>query len=189
MSRKYKMHDPEGMYFISFAVINWIDVFIREDYCKIIVDSLNYCIKEKGMRVYAYCIMPSHIHLIFDDLNNNPSKLLKEFKTYTSKQLRKAIGNNPKESRKEWILWMMKRAGSKKSNVKNYQFWQQNNQPIQLWSAKVTSQKINYVHYNPVVAGFVREPQDWKYSSAIDYYGGNGLVEIVPIIERQFCKD
>ncbi|MBL7726516.1 MAG: hypothetical protein JNM68_02470 [Dinghuibacter sp.] len=73
---------------------------------------------------------------------------------------------------------MMKEAGEKNSNVKEYQFWQQHNQPIELWSASVIDEKMNYVHNNPVEAGFVAEAVDWKYSSAIDYGGGKGLVEI-----------
>jgi putative transposase len=63
-------------------------------------------------------------------------------------------------------------------NVKKSQFWQQNNKPIELWSAEVIDQKIDYIHQNPVMAGFVTEPQYWKYSSAIDYSGGKGLLDI-----------
>jgi REP element-mobilizing transposase RayT len=184
MSRKYKMLNCEGKYFVSFAVINWIDIFTRMEYFDIVAQSLNYCINEKGMILYAYCIMPSHVHLIFEDLNDNPSKLLKEFKVFTSKNIKKAIENNPQESRKEWVLWMMKRAGSKNSNVKEYQFWQQHNKPIELWSAHVIDQKIEYIHNNPVVAGFVEEAHYWKYSSAIDYSGGKGLVKVTDVYGR-----
>jgi len=172
------MLSKEGMYFISFAVINWIDIFIRQQYFELICDSLEYCIKNKGMVVYAYCIMPSHIHMIFSDNNANPSKLLGEFKTFTSKNMRKEIENNIYESRKEWILWMMKKAGVKNSNVKNYQFWQQNNQPMELWSNKFIDQKVDYIHNNPIKAGFVEEAEHWKYSSAIDYSGGKGRIKI-----------
>ncbi len=178
MSRKYKMLDKEGMYFVSFATINWIDVFVRPQYFDLICENLNYCIREKGMVIYCYCIMPSHIHMIFSDNNSKPSKLLGEFKTFTSKRMRIAIEENMGESRKEWILSMMKKAGSKNSNVKEYQFWQQHNHPIELWSNKVIDQKIDYIHNNPVKAGFVDESQYWKYSSAMDYCGTKGEVEI-----------
>ncbi|MBN2174986.1 MAG: transposase [Bacteroidales bacterium] len=181
MSRKYKMHDPEGMYFISFATINWIDVFVREEYFGVITDSLNYCIENKGLIVYGYCIMPSHIHLIFRDSNNDPSKLLKELKAFTSKEMKKEIDSNPHESRKDWILQMMKEAGSKKSNVKSHQFWQQHNKPIELWSNHVIDQKLDYIHNNPVEAGFVDDPVHWKYSSARDYAGIKSYVNIVLI--------
>ena len=79
------------------------------------------------------------------------------------------IEDNPQESRKEWMLWMFARAGIKNSNNVNYQFWQQHNQPIEIWSLKVFEQKLNYIHQNPVETGFVTDPIDWKYSSARNY--------------------
>jgi putative transposase len=176
MSRKYKFHNKEGLYFVSFAVVYWIDVFTREEYFALLTACLDYCRKNKGMEIYAWCIMPSHVHLIFRAKDNNPSVLLKELKTFTSKQLQKAIAEHNQESRKEWMLWLMERAGMKNSNVNHWQFWQQHNKPIELWSAEVIDQKIDYIHNNPVEAGFVSEPEHWKYSSAIYFSGGKGLL-------------
>lgn len=178
MSRQYKFHNKEGLYFASFATVYWIDVFVRELYCSIIADNLNFYSKEKGMEIFSWCLMPSHVHLIFRDLNNEPDQLLGRFKSYTSKTLQKEIGANKVESRKEWMQWMFARAGSKASNVTNSMFWQHHNKPIELWSIDVIEQKANYIHYNPVVAGFVTSPEHWKYSSAIDYAGSKGLVDI-----------
>ena len=95
MSRKYKFHNKEGLYFVSFATVYWIDVFVREAYFAAIIKSLQYCCTHKGMAIYAYCIMPSHIHLIFNDQNSNPSKILKESKAYSSKEIQKMIEENP----------------------------------------------------------------------------------------------
>ena len=178
MSRKYKFLKKEGLYFVSFAVVNWIDVFIRPEYNEIIVESLTYCKNNIGLELYCWCIMSSHVHLIFSAKDNNPEIILGRFKEYTAKQLVKAIHDNQQESRKEWLLWMFKRAASKSSNVTTYQFWQHNNQPIELWSPKVIEQKADYLHNNPVEAGFVAEAEHWKYSSAIDYWGGKGLIDI-----------
>jgi REP element-mobilizing transposase RayT len=178
MSRKYLFGNKEGLYFVSFATVYWMDVFVRDEYCSIITESLAHCRKSKGMKLYCWCIMPSHMHMIFSARDGNPGALLGRFKEYTSKALRKAIQENVVESRREWLLWMMKRAASQNSSVSEYQFWQHNNQPIELWSRKVIEQKINYIHNNPVKAGFVMEPQHWRYSSAIDYCGGRGLVEL-----------
>jgi REP element-mobilizing transposase RayT len=175
------MANPEGIYFISFAAIDWIDVFIRELYFQIVVDSLNYCTEHKGLLVHCYVIMPSHIHLIFQDRNSKPSKLLKEFKIFTSKSLRKCISANLQESRRKWMLKMMRESGRKNSNVKEYQFWQQHNHPRELWSNWFIDQKVCYIHRNPVKAGFVCRPEDWKYSSAADYGGVPGPVKVFPI--------
>lgn len=178
MSRKYKFHNPEGIYFVSFATVYWIDVFVREVYFNAILESLEFSRINKGFQLYAYCIMPSHMHMIFSDKNANPGKLLGEFKTFTSKKIHKLIEENPQESRKEWILWMMEKAGKKNSNVKNRQFWQQHNKPIELWSNEVIDQKIDYIHNNPVEAGFVTEPHYWKYNSADNFIGKTGLIEL-----------
>ena len=178
MSRKYKFYNKEGLYFISFATVYWIDVFVREIYFEEMIKSLDYCRKNKGMEIYSWCIMPSHIHLIFRAKDSNPSDLIRDFKKYTSKQIQRLIEDNIEESRKEWMLSMMQRAGSKNSNVQNRQFWQQHNKPIELWSNDVIDQKIEYIHNNPVVSGFDYEPEHWKYSSAINYAGEKGILEI-----------
>lgn len=121
------------------------------------------------MEIYGYCIMPSHIHLIFCSSNNDPSGLIRDFKGFTSKKMINLIRDNTRESRKEWLLWMLERAGKKNSNVTKYQFWQQNNHPIEICTLKVFEQKLIYVHQNPVQAGFVTDPIDYKYSSARNY--------------------
>ena len=178
MSRKYKFHNKEGIYFVSFATVYWIDVFVREQYFQIIIDSLKYSIEHFGMELYCWCIMPSHVHLIFSAKDNNPAIILGKLKEFTSKQLSKDILENPQESRKEWMLWMMERAAKKSSNVKNKQFWQHNNKPIELWSNEVIEQKVNYIHNNPVVSGFVEEQHHWRYSSAKNYFSEKGLLPI-----------
>ena len=178
MSRKYKFHNPQGLYFVSFATVYWIDLFVREIYFEIMTGSLKYCIDNKGLLLYSWCIMPSHVHLIFSSLDNKPGSILGHCKTFTSKALQKEISEHYGESRKEWLLWMFKRAGLRNSNVNNMQLWQQDNHPIELWSPVVIDQKMEYIHMNPVVAGFVAEPHYWKYSSAIDYNGGKGLLKL-----------
>ena len=169
MSRKYKFNNKGGAYFISFAVVNWIDVFTRDIYFSCITDGLDYCRKNKGMEIYGYCIMPSHVHLIFRSSNNNPSGLIRDFKGFTSKKMLKLITTNGQESRKEWLLWMFERAGKKNSNVTHRQFWQQSNKTIEIWSLKVFEQKLNYIHNNPIESGFVIDAVDYKYSSARNY--------------------
>lgn len=178
MSRKYKFHNPGGLYFVSFATVYWIDSFIRPQYSDIIVESLRYSKMNIGLELYCWCIMPSHVHLIFRAKDNNPDQVLGRIKEHTSKAMVKAIRENNQESRKEWMLWMFKRAGLKSSNVKGNQFWQHHNKPIELWSEAVIVQKADYIHNNPVESGFVSETYHWKYSSAIDYSGGTGLIEI-----------
>jgi putative transposase len=176
MSRKYKFHEKEGAYFVSFATVNWIDVFIRDLYFAIMTESLDHCRKNKGMEIYGYCIMTSHVHIIFRSALGDPSGLMRDLKGFTSRKIMKTIQDNPQESRREWMLWMFEIAGKRNSNVKEKQFWQQNNQPIEIWSLIVFEQKLNYIHNNPVEAGFVTDPTDWKYSSARNYSNNDHTV-------------
>ena len=178
MSRKYKFHNKAGLYFVSFATVNWIDVFTRQVYFDVLAESVSYCRQEKGMELYCYCFMPSHVHFIFRSSNEQPMELLRDLKRHTSKKILEAIENNPQESRKEWLLWMFERAGKKQRNVKQRQFWQQHNKPIELWSEKVIQQKIDYIHNNPVETGFVTDPINWKYSSARNYQDDQTVLEI-----------
>ena len=178
MSRKYKFHNKEGLYFVSFATVYWIDVFTRRIYFDEVTKSIIFCKENKGMEVYAWCIMTNHVHLIFRSKEGNPSELMRALKTYTSNAIQKMISTNTQESRREWMLWMMERAASKMSNVKHKQFWRQDNKPIELWSSKVIDQKLEYIHMNPVAAGFVLEPEHWTYSSALDFAGRKGLIEL-----------
>jgi hypothetical protein len=93
----------------------------------------------------------------------------------------KIIEENPKESRKEWMLNSFKKAGLNNSNNTKNQFWQQHNQPIEVWSNDVIEQKKNYIHQNPVKAGFVENDYEYLYSSARDYAEIKGLVNIEKI--------
>ncbi len=182
MSRNYKFHNPEGLYFVSFAVVYWLDVFTRNEYKDILVESLEYCQLQKGMEIIAWCIMTNHVHLIFRTVKGqHPSLLLGDFKRFTSKEIVKAIQENPKESRKEFLLEKFKNAAQKSSNVNKYQFWRHDNNPIELWSNKVIKEKVNYIHYNPVKAGLVFKPQDYVYSSAIDYCDEQGLLRNIVV--------
>lgn len=162
-------------------MIHWIDLFVRSAYQNILVDSLSYCQKEKGLILYAWCIMPSHVHLIIGTKKDPMENILRDFKSFTSGRLKEEIRSNPQESRKEWVVWMMKRAGIKNKNNNEWQLWQQHNQPIELSSNKMLNQRLHYLHNNPVEAGFADRPECWKYCSAGDYAGQKGLLKVTLI--------
>jgi putative transposase len=110
--------------------------------------------------------MPSHVHLITYCENDNLTNILRAFKAHTAKQLLNAIADNPQESRKEWALKLFKYYGSKSSQKQNQQFWKHDNHPFFLFSEKVIKQKVDYIHDNPVEAGFVNRAMEWRLSSA-----------------------
>ncbi len=183
MSRNYKFHNPEGIYFVSFAVVEWIDVFTRAEYKNILLDSLTFCQKNKGMEIMAWCIMTNHVHLVYRIVGEGkPENVLGDFKRFTSKAIIQAIKENLKESRSGWLLEQFSKAAKKTSNVTNFQFWRHDNRPIELWSNHVIDEKINYVHENPVKEGLVFKAEDYLYSSAKDYAGEKGLLENVLVV-------
>ncbi|GEO08677.1 REP-associated tyrosine transposase [Segetibacter aerophilus] len=166
----YKIRDQHAVHFITFGVVEWVDVFTRRTYADIAIQSLLYCINNKELRLHGWCIMSNHIHLIISTANGNLSDILRDFKKFTSKEIITTIENNKQESRKNWMLWIFKKAGEKNSRNKQYQFWQQDNHPILLETVEFTLDKLNYMHNNPVKAGIVEKAEEYLLSSARDYY-------------------
>jgi REP element-mobilizing transposase RayT len=172
VSRKYKFHNPDGVYFVTFAVQGWVDVFTRNEYKNILIDNFAFCQKNKGLELFAWCIMINHVHLIVRaEERHLLSDILRDFKKFTSKAVLKAISENQRESRKEWLA---KQFETSEGN----RFWRADNQPVELWSHAVIAQKLNYIHQNPVEEGLVFRAEDYVYSSAIDYAGGKGMLDI-----------
>lgn len=178
MSRKYKFHDNDKLYFISFAVVYWIDFFIREEYNQVIIESWKYCQEKKGLDIYGWCIMTSHVHMIIGSKKNKLEDIVRDMKSHTSTTLKKILTENSQESRKAWMLWLMERAGKKNSNNSDWQFWQQHNKPLEIKTQDSFDNYLQYIHDNPVTAGFVSKPEDWKYSSARDFCGLKGMIEL-----------
>jgi len=122
--RAYSINNPDGIYFVTFSVVNWIDVFVRQRYKDIIVESLKYCQENKGLEIFGWCLMSSHIHLIIRAKEGyNLSDILRDFKKFTSSRLIKSISDtNEPESRREWMLWMFERAAKKTVEIQIINF-------------------------------------------------------------------
>ncbi len=175
----FKIYNHQQAHFITFAVVDWIDVFTRKAYKDIIVGSLAYCQANKGLKIHGWCLMSNHIHLIVSAREGfNLSDILRDFKKFTAYSILNDLQSNTKESRRKWMLWMFRKAGSKNSNNTKYQFWRQDNRPMEIKNNLFYSQKMKYTHYNPVKAGFCKRPQDYPYSSAQWYIDKTGLLEI-----------
>lgn len=178
MSDKYKIFDNSN--YLTLTVVGWIDVFTRKSHKHKLFESLRYCQKEKGLEIYAYCLMPSHLHLIAKAISrhNSLSDVLRDFKKFTSKSIVQAIINEP-ESRREWMLAYFKTAGENLKNVKEYKFWQDGSHAEMVESNKFFDQKLNYIHNNPVNDQIVEKPEDYLWSSARNYAGLSNYLDIV----------
>ena len=177
MSGKYKFHDPYGIYFTTSTVVFWIDLFTRPIYKHLIIDSLRFCQKEKGLIIHSWCLMPSHLHMIVSSNGQDLSSIFADFKKYTSKQIIKLIKES-NESRAEWLLRGFSNASKKLTKVKNYKVWQEGNHPILLDNAPLMEEKLDYVHMNPVEDEIVDESGFYWYSSARNYEGKVGLLKV-----------
>ena len=176
----YKIRNPEGIYFLSCAAVQWVDIFTRPVFADVVVESLRFCAEKKGLIIHAWVLMPSHIHLIVSAKTGFVlSDILRDFKKYTAGKILKSLEDSRVESRKSWMTWLFTSAGKENSRNEKYQFWQQDNHPVELTDAAMLQQRLHYLHENPVRAGLVWEPWHYKYSSACDYMNNQkGLVEI-----------
>jgi putative transposase len=156
----------DQLYFVTLTVVKWIDVFTRRIYSDLIIENLTWNQQHKNLNIYAYVIMTNHIHMVANVTDGSLGDVLGAFKTYTSKELFKLIANNEQESRRKWMLNAFEREGQYNPLNTNHQFWQNGNYPVLLYSPAVIDQKIDYIHDNPVRAGFVGSAHEFWYSSA-----------------------
>lgn len=156
-------------YFITMTVVGWIDVFNRREYIEILINSLKYCQKEKGLKIFAYSIMSSHIHIIAQQEEANLNEILRDFKSFTAKEIVKCISNNVYESRKEWMLYLFRHFAKSTNQNKEFMFWQKTNHPVELSTPEIFDQKVAYIQQNPVEAGIVDQPENYIYSSAYPF--------------------
>ena len=177
MPYAYQIHKQDAAYFLTPTIVEWADALMRPEHKNLICESLNFCVQEKGLEIFAYVIMSSHMHMIARAKNADLSDIVRDFKKYTSNELLKSFQSG-RESRKDWMLDLFKHGGHKQSNKSKNQVWQYNNHAEEVYSPSFTLSKIIYIHMNPVEAGLVARPEDYMYSSAIDYAGGKGLVQV-----------
>ena len=177
---RYVIHDQFATYFLTFTVVEWMDIFIRPKYKTIIIDSLNYCSDNKGVEYFAWVLMSNHLHLVAR--TKSPFKIsdfIRDFKKYTSKCIAKQISLDKSESRRGWILDKMEFIARVTGRAENFKLWQDGYHAIMLENnLEMYRQKVNYIHQNPVRQLIVNEPAEYIFSSAIDYSGKKGLVKV-----------
>ncbi len=169
MGSAYQIKDQAATYFLTFQVVGWADVFSRQTYRDILMDSFTYCRKNKGLELFAYVVMTNHVHAIMRSKDGDLPGLVRDFKKHTSKLILTGIGNNDKESRRAWLEMVFsyhakfnKRAGDK-------QLWTHDNHAVELGTIDMIDTRINYIHENPVRAGWVGNAEDYLYSRPRNY--------------------
>ncbi len=171
MGDSYQIKDQEGLYFLTFQVVGWVDIFSRKVYRDIVIGSLDYCRKNKGLHIYSYVIMTNHLHIIVQSETSSLSDTIRDFKRYTSNRIMNEVECNPGESRKEWLEMVFKYHAKYNGRVNEKQFWTHENHAVELTDNSIVDSKLDYIHANPVRAGWVENSEDYLYSSARNYSG------------------
>lgn len=177
--------------FITFQTVDWIDIFVRPVYKQVIVHTLNHFIESKGMIVYAWCLMTQHLHLLAQAKPGiNIADLQAEYRKFTTKKILEAIDTEP-PARRDWMLNRFETSGKLLGLIKEYEVWQQCNEPIHFDLARieVLLDQFDFIHQNPVRDKVVDMAGEYLYSSARDYSGMKGLVNVakLPAIEQQLA--
>ncbi len=178
MGSKYKIRDNDGLYFVTFTVVGWVDLFVRNAYRDCLIESLKYCREKKGLNLHAYVIMTSHMHAIVSAKEgSNLVAIIRDFKKFTSKELIRLIKEIP-ESRKEWLLNKFSYEAKRVQRGKNYLLWKEGYHAKQIETNIFLDEKLSYIHANPVEGGFVSRDEDYLYSSARNYGGEQGVIDL-----------
>jgi putative transposase len=165
MSEYYKSWPDGRSYFATLTVVGWIDVFTRRACADVMIRNLNFCIERKGLSVWAWVLMPSHLHLIAGvPTGQRLGEVLGDYKGFTARELLAEIAANPQESRREWLEYLFQYYG--KAAGQAHQVWQPGGHYIVLDSEAKALRARHYIHQNPVVAGLVHEAEHYPYSSA-----------------------
>ena len=168
---RYKIIDPTLPHFITCTVLHWIPIFTRPETVDIILESLRFLQKE-GLKVYAYVILENHLHMIVqsDDLSRDISR----FKSYTAKRLIQYLSENNVRQVLEQLAFYKKAHKQDRA----YQLWQEGSHPEWIQNDQMMQQKVVYIHHNPVKRGYVDQAEHWRYSSARNYAGSEGLLDV-----------
>jgi putative transposase len=188
MSENEKEHQY-GCHFITLNVVDWVDIFIRPVYKQIIVHSLNHFISTKGLNIYAWCLMTNHLHLVANAASHTLPEIEKEFKNFTAQKILEDISVEPTK-RLEWMMARFESFSNLLGLHKKFQIWQTCTNPVYISLQKPVQliEQIEFIHNNPVRDRIVTTAEDYLYSSARDYAGMKGLVNVIklPMVSQQF---
>lgn len=168
---RYKIVNPRLPHFVTCTVLHWIPVFTRPATVDIVLDSLRYLMSE-GLTVYAYVILENHLHLVVQ--SEQLDRDMARFKSFTAKQLIRYLDENNVTQILEQLAFYKKAHKDDRA----YQFWQEGIHPEWIQNDKMMKQKVDYIHQNPVKRGYVDLAEHWRYSSARNYLGQEGMVEV-----------
>jgi len=179
MSDQYKIHEPDKAYFITMTTVGWVDIFTRKNHKMTIVNSLKYCQQNKGLEIFGWVLMHSHLHMICRASEGFwLTDILRDFKRYTSKKIVEQIEDEP-ESREEWLLPLLQKYCEHLKRDQKFKLWQDGNHAKVIYSNPFFYEKLNYIHQNPVQEMIVDKQEEYLFSSARNYAELPSLLEVI----------
>jgi len=178
---RYRILDQHGLNFLTLTVVEWIDLFTRRAFADIVIESLRWCQQNKGLEIYGFVLMPSHLHLIARAGSEAElSAILQSFKSFTASSILEYLKDTTRpESRREWLLNHFAFNARRNKTNSQHQVWQRDNHPVNLYSPYVIRQKLGYIHNNPIEAGIVAEAEHYMLGSATNYATGKGVLDVM----------
>jgi REP element-mobilizing transposase RayT len=176
----------DACYFLTLNTVDKIDVFVRPAYKQVIADSLNYFISTQGLVVYSWCLMSSHLHLAIRTKEGTAQAYFeRDFKKYTTPAILKTI-EMEMDFRRDWMMQRFEDYGRPLRRLEKFHLWQNCSSPLRVGSEQsgLLLERIRHIHENPVRERIVGQPEAYIYSSARDYAGIHGLVN-VKVIRQQ----
>jgi putative transposase len=169
---RYQIADQGYPYFLTCTVVDWLPVFARPSAVDVVLDSFRFLQRERAVKLYAYVVMENHLHFIGQ--SNRMKEWVSRFKSFTARQ----IIDRLHEEGAVGLLDQLARAKKAHKTDREYQFWQEGSHPECISNEAIMKQKVGYIHWNPVRRGYVDAPEHWRYSSARNYAGLPGLIEV-----------
>lgn len=168
---RYQIKEPQQPHFVTLTVLHWIPVFTRQETVNILLDSLRF-LSTDGLKVYAWVVLENHCHLVLQ--SPQLDKDIARFKSFTAKKLIEYLQENQVKTILDQLAFYKKAH----KNERTFQFWQEGVHAKLIQGEQMMRQKTEYIHQNPVKRGYVDEAVHWRYSSARDYLGMSGLLEV-----------
>jgi len=168
---RYQVIDP-CPHFITCTVVNWLMLFSQPELAAIVLSSLDFLQSENRLTLRAYVMMENHLHMIATA--NDLSREMQSFKSFSAKQMVRSL----EQCRQTFWLEQLRFHKRPDKVQSTYQVWQEGFHPQMIQNAEMLNQKLEYIHNNPICRGYVDDPCHWRYSSARNYAGQRGILEV-----------
>ena len=172
-------HDSTHLYFITASIVDWKHLLITPEYIHIPLNSLAWMQQQKRILLFAFVIMPSHLHAIIKPVSDSIGTIVQQFGSFTAHEILKKLRT---DNQKDLLdLFQQK----KRDQRHEHSIWQ-DIQAKNIYSMNFLQQKVEYIHQNPVAKDWklVEDRADYIYSSAGYYdYGRKPIIEITDINE------